>query len=132
MQKVSFSCFSGFTRAYADMRDYTWDNTWVQIGKEVPGFLQDNGNFIFYVDHAWMGKKKERKLVETTNWGEKTKRHNGVLPLPATDWKNPEKWNHTWHVGVINFVGARGRKNSNAYFISMVFVISRSNKERTL
>ena len=108
-----------------------------KIGIKLPGFLRDNGNFIFYVDvKARIGKGKTRKLVETTNWGEKSgpiRKHyiysndkrswiTGELSLPAADWKDPEKWSRVngrgMYLDIINFIGERGMKNSKFVFHS--------------
>ena len=98
-------CFLGIISATADMTDLEpkVGGGWTRLVRNIRGNLQENGDFIFYVDY-----KGVRKLVQTTNTGEKVM--EGFLFLPANNWESCKEWKRepALTYKVVNFHGVRG------------------------
>ena len=76
---------------------------WVRKASGVCGFLQENGDFIFYVDDD-----NYKKMVLTSNTGSFLQA--GYLDINATNWEDSTKWKHADWYKVDNFKPSTGMK----------------------
>ena len=105
-------------KATADIQEQR--GKWLEKGTNITGTMQDNGNFIFYIDEM-----KYRILVLSTNTGILIKAgrldlKNGNL---EKDWMDPEKWEKADGYRITNFdVGGEKRPNCVQIFCQISIV----------
>ena len=73
-----------YKKATADIQERDFEGKWVQRGTNINGIIQENGNFIFYIDDEYI-----RMLVLSTNTGFFIK--YGTLPVRAIQKKKLEE-----------------------------------------
>ena len=93
---------------------------WVRRASTVQGLLQENGDFVFYVDEGLY-----RKLVRTTNSGNILS--GGYLKLLAINWEDSASWRSAEWYKVTKFFPSAGISFDSCNLSTILNIIDLEN-----